>query len=110
MEQNYAPVDLTSLYTKNFSFMGRQIKFVEGNGCWIQCMTNVKIPRDKIFSFMLKPVKSPSRNILIGVVDSEQRKNDQYSHSTKFAACYYGINGNKYPDGNPEGEDLRRGK
>lgn len=87
---------------------GNKITLV-GESTWTQILIDDEIPNNKIYSFKVKMTNTPSRNVMVGIVDRKKQKNTRYSQSTKDALCYYAANGHKYPNLGQEGAGLNQG-
>ena len=75
---------------------------------WYQISSKKVVSHTEIFFFQVKIVKTVNSHIMIGVLDRSQRKNDQSSYDTKYAATYFGYDGRKFPKGK-KGQGFKQG-
>ena len=92
----------------SFTKDGLNVRYIDANA-WTHYIFNKPIGPNESAKFKLRVTKTQSRHIMIGVVDYAKQKDQRNSYGTGNALCYYGINGQKYPEGAQEGDGFKEG-
>lgn len=88
--------------------MGTTIEY-QGSG-WNQLIINDKIPFAVNYTFKVKVIKTTSRYIMVGVIDSVKQKAASTSYSSSQAVAYYFANAYRYPNMGVEGAGVSAGE
>lgn len=93
-----------------YTFDGKALQRLVDNGTYYQFVFFELVPFDKQFTFKIKIVKSPNKNIYIGVVDYDKQKQQSCSYGSSNAVCYRTSDGYKFPSGGTEGGGVSDGE
>ena len=89
-EGNESIMDPSTPYAKMFSIYANNITFMGSNHGYHQVLLDRVIEKEKKFVFNVQITHTANGCLIIGVVDRQTQRQQQYSHNSGNAVCCYG--------------------